>query len=85
VSSTVAVVGDGEFDVTLSSIDPGVTVGLGIGQLSGTTCSLLVSNSTATTGTVVSTQVQAGTYCVSVYDVGTLAGPATYSLSVTHP
>ena len=85
VSSTVAVVADGQFDVTLSSIDPSVTIGLGIGQFSGTSCSLLASNSTATAGTVVSAEVQAGTYCVSVYDVGTLSGSVTYSLTVTHP
>jgi hypothetical protein len=70
---------------TLSSIDPATTVGLGIGQTSDSGCTLLASNTAATSGTVVSAEVEVGSYCISVYDVGNLTGSATYSLTVTHP
>lgn len=82
---TIAVAAEGDFEVTLSTIDPATTVGLGIGQTSDSGCTLLASNTAATSGTVVSAEVEVGSYCISVYDVGNLTGSATYSLTVTHP
>lgn len=70
----------------LSSTDPAVAVGLGIGQPAADgSCALLTTNTAATAGMTVSTEVQPGSYCVSVYDGGSFSGSVTYSVSVTHP
>jgi len=83
-SQTVAVVADGQLDASVVSVTPSVTIGLGVGQLAADgTCAFLASNSTAVVGTTVSVTVSAGTYCVSVYDVG--AGAVAFDVSVTHP
>lgn len=86
-SHTIAVVEDGEIDATLSSTDPAATVGLKVGQPAADgTCTALVSNEAAVAGTVVSADAtEAGSYCVSVYDVGNLSGSTSYGLSVIHP
>lgn len=82
---TISVAGEGDLHVTLSNLDPTATVGLGIGQPSDAGCTLLASNAAATSGTNLSLEVEPGSYCVSVYDVGNLSSSATYSLTVTHP
>ena len=85
-SHTIAVAAEGEVDAMLSSTDPAVAVGLGIGQPAADgSCALLTTNTAATAGMTVSTEVQPGSYCVSVYDGGSFSGSVTYSVSVTHP
>jgi hypothetical protein len=80
----------GEVDVTLVSAGPPPTiaVGLGLGTPSGSTCSLLATV-TATAGVHVpqisGTVTKAGSYCLSVFDVGSLVSPITYTVTVAHP
>jgi hypothetical protein len=60
-------------------------VGLALGTWSGTTCSIVLSNDISGAGSVVTGVVQtAGSLCARVYDVGRIAGPTTFTLSVTH-
>ena len=80
----------GEVDVTLIAAGPPSTIfmGLGVGTPSGSTCALF-------TGASVNTQagamaqlagtVNAGLYCVEVYDVGNQIAPITYTVTVAHP
>jgi hypothetical protein len=80
----------GEVDVTLTAAGPPPTIfmGLGVGTPSGSTCALF-------TGASVNTQagalaqlagtVNAGPYCVEVYDIGNQIAPITYTVTVAHP
>jgi hypothetical protein len=72
----------------LSTLSPSVAVGIGIGTPSGTTgCTLSSSNSSALAGSTpqLSVSEPAGSYCVSVYDVGNLTTAAAFSVIVVHP
>jgi hypothetical protein len=82
---TVQVTQKGTLQVSIASLSPADTVGLGIGEVSGS-CSLSTSSQTATSGSSLSAAVVAGTYCVSVFDVGKLTtASVAYTLSVVHP
>ena len=76
--------------VTVVSFSPvsTITMGVGIGtpQTDGS-CSLIASNDAVQAGAVLSTDLNAGTYCVAVYDVGNVAAtvPIAYQLTVDHP
>lgn len=61
-------------------------VKVGIGVIDDTGCAPTNSTLTAVgTSAQVSVSESAGTYCAMVWDVGNLAGPATFELQVTHP
>jgi hypothetical protein len=84
---TFTVANTGTVSVTLSALSAPVAVGLGVGTLNGTTaCNLTSSTATVVAGSSPQINVteDPGTYCVSVYDVGNLTGPATFSLTVAH-
>ena len=95
-TKTFTVKASGELDVTLTSaiesLPSGqflttVTVGLAIGNWSGTTCTAISGASTnaqAGSSPQISGNVQAGTYCVMVTDVTNQLGPVQYALSVDH-
>jgi hypothetical protein len=73
--------------MTLTGVEPGpITLGLGFGGPSsqGTRCNLSVRNDIQAGSTPqITAPVDAGTYCVEVFDVGfvTVSG-ATFSVSV---
>jgi hypothetical protein len=78
----------GTVSLTLSTLSATGPVGLGVGTPNGATaCTLTSSNSTALAGPTPQIMVteNPGTYCVSVYDVGNLTGPAAFSITVVHP
>lgn len=66
-----------------------VVVNMGIGILSGSLCtgSQTAVQATGDTGFVsqVSQSPTAGTYCVSLSDIGNLPAPATYRIQIDHP
>ena len=79
----------GQINVTLTAASPPSTIfmGLGVGAPSGSTCAILTNAQTLTqAGTVaqLSGTVNAGTYCVVVYDAGNQTSQIAYSLTVTH-
>jgi hypothetical protein len=85
---TFTVAQAGTVSVTLSTLSASVAVGLGIGTPSGTaSCTLTTSNASAVAGSTAQIVVteNPGSYCVSIYDVGKLTGPATFTVSVAHP
>jgi hypothetical protein len=89
-SRTFVVPAAGTVSVTLASAGPPtdvvVGVGLGIPRPSGNGCLLNQSVTTAASpAPQLAAAVDAGTYCVRVYDVGNLTGDVSFSLSVLHP
>ena len=79
----------GQVVATLTSLgeQPPSKVGFSMGTMAGSTCSVVLRNDNAVvtsvlTGTVTTLQ---GALCVSVYDVGVLAGPVEYTFTVSHP
>jgi hypothetical protein len=76
-------------NLALTSAGPPSTIfmGFGIGSWDGTTC-LLLSGGYLTTQAGAAPQlsgpINAGQYCVMVYDVGNMAAPITYTVVITH-
>jgi len=87
-SFTVTVAGN--VSITLVSAGPPstITMGLGIGNPSSTgTCSLISGGSTAAVASStaqLSGSTAAGAYCVSVFDIGNVLQPITYTVTVAH-
>jgi len=84
-SFTVSKTGDVVATLTALSPQTTITVGFGLGQPTSTGCSLYSYSESARIGTVLSGTIDAGTYCVTVYDVGNIQGSDTYTLTVMHP
>ena len=66
----------------------GPTAGLGVGlpRTNGGGCRLGVSvNASPDTTPQISTQADAGQYCIQVYDLGTLTDPIGFALKIEHP
>jgi hypothetical protein len=79
----------GTLTVTLTAVGPPstITMVLGVGNLSGSTCTLIASVSAQASATPqLSGPVNAGSYCLQVSDSGSgvQTGPVTYSATVTH-
>ena len=85
---TFTVIQSGNVAVTLVSLDPSssITLGLGIGKPSGNSCALSSSTSSASAGATAQITVpqSPGTYCVQVYDLGTLSATTTVTVTVAH-
>jgi hypothetical protein len=76
----------GGVKVTIPSIEPGASVGLGIGTPSLGSCAV-VDHVTAVAGQAVQlsgTTTVPGSYCVLIYDLGNLVEPAVYTIDVLH-
>ena len=76
----------GALTVTLTTLSPqsSITVGLGLGQPSGTSCALSSTDETARMGSVEQTTLDAGAWCVAIYDIGNVQGSDSYTLTVSH-
>jgi hypothetical protein len=78
----------GTATVTLTAAGTSTTkVGFGIGvpDSLGSGCLFTRSNEAATAGTSFSLPVDAGTYCVRVFDTGTLTSNITFSVTIIRP
>ena len=65
---------------------PTIAVGLGLGVVSGSTCSLQYVQEGVTLTTQWATSVgDKGTYCLAIYDMGAVNSSTTYTLRITHP
>ena len=86
---TFTVSQSGTINITLTIVSPSSVVGLGIGIPGASTSTCILSSSlNATAGSTpqISVPVDAGTYCVEVYDAGTLTAPGVaFSLTIAHP
>ena len=78
----------GTVAVTLTTLTPSTTsgVGLGFGTPNGAACTLTSSTPNATAGSAaqITVNANAGSYCVRVYDSGSLTSAATFTITVTH-
>jgi hypothetical protein len=79
----------GQVNVDLTAAGPPSTIymGLGVGVFSSSTCTLVTNGSVVTQAGAtaqLSGTVNAGTYCVMVYDAGNQSGQVTYSVVVNH-
>ncbi len=74
--------------VDLTTLGVNSPVGLGIGIPNGTTSCTLASTSQSTVAggsPQLSVSETAGTFCVAVFDPGTLTSATTFSVTVSHP
>jgi hypothetical protein len=79
----------GQLNVILTAAGPpsSIYMGVGVGTPTGSACTLLTNASVVTqagTTAQLSGTVDAGTYCVSVYDAGNQTADITYSVTVNH-
>ena len=79
----------GQLNVVLTAAGPPATIymGLGVGTPAGGACSLLSGSQILTqagTTAQLSGTVNAGTYCVAVFDAGNQTAQIAYSVTVTH-
>ncbi len=83
---TFNVAQSGALTVTLTTLSPQstITVGLGLGQPSGGSCTLSSTDNTAKMGSVEQTTLDPGAWCVEVYDIGNVQGTDSYTLTVNH-
>ena len=87
---TVAI--SGTVTVTLTAAGPPSTITMGVlvGQpaTAGSSTCIALSGGTitgsASTNPLLSGTIQAGAYCVQIFDVGNQTGPVTYTLTVNH-
>lgn len=78
----------GPIAVTLTATTPaGVTLGVGIGIPRGDgSCALQAAvRTTAGSGAPLAIAADSGAYCAKVYDPGTLAAPAPFTISISRP
>jgi hypothetical protein len=76
----------GGVKITLSSLVPAASVGLGVGTPSLGSCSV-IDRVTAVAGQSVllsGTATVPGSYCVTIFDLGNLVEPAVYTINVLH-
>lgn len=78
----------GEMTARLTSISPNAAslfgVGLGV-QINGTCAVQTANNVAGTTRDALSTSIQKGSWCVQVFDNGTLTATQNYTIQVSHP
>ena len=76
----------GTIQVSLTSLSPPASVGIGVGTPSGANC-LLLDNLTVVAGPnsqMTGTATVVGNFCVSVFDAGNLVEAVNYTVSVLH-
>lgn len=76
----------GEAVATLSSLSPdsAAIVSFTFGTWNGQFCQVILAKDDATSGTRLIGTASAGAFCVRVSDVGRLASPTEYSITVDH-
>jgi hypothetical protein len=76
----------GGLKVTLTSVTPSAIVVLGIGTVTGATCTVVttVTAQPSSTPQLSGNATVPGPFCVSIADGGVLAEPADYSITVIH-
>jgi hypothetical protein len=78
----------GTITLTLDSLAQDVAVGLALGlsRSDGAGCyGTITVEATAGSAPQIASPVDAGNYCVSIYDIGNISAPATFSITIVHP
>jgi hypothetical protein len=86
-SRSFTVDASGTITVTLTAAGaPVLGLGVGLPRTTGGGCRLGVSvNASAGTTPQISTNADAGQYCVEVYDLGTITDPVGFAVKIDHP
>jgi len=74
--------------ITVTMTSAGATVGLGVGlpRVTGGGCRIGISvNANGSSTPQITTQADAGQYCVQVFDLGTLTDPVPFAIKIDHP
>lgn len=83
-----AVVNVGAVKVSLTGLDPNVPVGIGVGTQSNGLCTPIDVRNSVTAGPDIllsgTATVTGSSFCVSIYDVGALTAPVSYTVIVQH-
>lgn len=78
---------NGTLDVTLTQVSSSLQIGLGVGTPADGSCTFLAGASLrtgASTTPQVSGVANAGSYCIGIFDVGTLTEAVTYRVTASH-
>jgi hypothetical protein len=77
----------GTISVTLTSVDPAIQVGVGVGIAGGTpSCALTKSALLAPGATLqIAETADPGNYCAEIFDPGTVVDHVTFSMTIEHP
>lgn len=85
----ITAIQSGTFTATLTSAaQPGVQVGLAIGLRNGNASQCLATRevmAAAGSSPQLSAQVDAGDYCVRIFDIGQLQSPMNFSVTLSYP
>jgi hypothetical protein len=84
---TITISGDVQIDLTDVNGGSTIPLGVAVGTPNGAACSVLPGASVPTPASATAQLTGAmtsGTYCVQVYDIGSLTGAVTYTVTVTH-
>jgi len=86
-SRSFTVDASGTINVTLTAAGaPTLGLGVGLPRTTGGGCRLGVTvNASAGTTPQISTNADAGQYCVEVYDLGTITDPVGFAVKIDHP
>ena len=85
---TFTVQNSGQVDVTLTTTTPAATLGIAVGTPSGSACPAIPgSSASAVAGATaqVSGILSPASYCVVLFDAGSLAQAVSYTVTVVHP
>jgi hypothetical protein len=78
----------GVVSATLTTLNPQstITVGFGLGQPSAGVCNLISGaySEASKVGTPISGTINAGSYCVVLYDIGNVVGSDDFTITVSH-
>jgi hypothetical protein len=78
----------GVVSATLTVLNPQstITVGFGLGQPSAGVCNLISGaySEAAKVGTPISGTINAGSYCVVLYDIGNVVGSDDFTITISH-
>jgi len=76
----------GALKVSLTAVNPPAALGLGIGTPSTGVCATFQQTNVAPGGPVAlsGTATVAGNFCVSIYDIGNMVQPVSYTVTVQH-
>jgi hypothetical protein len=88
VTHTFTTQASGTVTATLTALAPNseLIVGMSLGTWNGSVCQIVLANDNAKQASVVTGGVSSlGSLCVRIYDVGNIADPITYEITVVHP
>jgi hypothetical protein len=77
----------GEYSITINSLTPatGSLVGVRFGLQSAGDCAFITSSAGQLGKPALNGPIDAGGYCMQLYDLGTLPQSETYTLTISHP